>query len=119
MNIFDKFVCKGDWLGAAPGIKSLIAVHKAEDFTNAVTMIKLMHQRADNVVQSGTEAAAGNDACPRFLGIEIKVFTRSGNFEQNLFFWRGFGINDDVEKYASLVADEKGLGGRETCFAKN
>ena len=96
VNILDELGSKRDRFGAAPRIKPLIATNESEDLAYAITVMKFQNERTDDVIQSGAQAAAGDDACTRVLRIEEKALARAGNFEQKLLRHGNVGVDDDV-----------------------
>lgn len=64
-----------------PGIWTLVAVDEVDDFAHAMAVMQLEHKRADEVVEPGALAAAGEDASAGFLRFEEQAFAWASDLE--------------------------------------
>ena len=87
-------------------IKSLIAVANAPDLRHAVVEVQFDIDRTDDVVQSRTETAAGDDRRFRSARVEEDVLSGPSLFHQEVFSRRVIWKPLDVQEDTGGVADE-------------
>ena len=98
--------------GSLAGLRHQSREAEAEpvDAANAVVVVKAQHDRADDVVQAGTEAAAGHDAAGQRRWIEEEPLPRACALHrrriastalQRFQFVEGRGVEDPL-----VIADE-------------
>ena len=101
------------------GNESFQTVADAENGTHAVAVVGFQHHGADDVVEAGAEAAAGDDGGLGLAGIEVHVLAGTGLFDvdggvfQTLdVFAAVFGV--EVERHGGIV--DVGAYGRVVYF---
>jgi len=103
---------------AARRIESRIAATETEHLWHAVSVVQLVEQRTDDVIQAGAQPTAGNNSCPGPRGIEEQFGARSGQLEPPLLPWLQ-QTPDDVLRHEAIVADEttqgRGVAGFPQC----
>jgi len=81
-------------------------------------MVQLTKERADDIVQARTKAAAGHNACARLRGIEKQRLTRPRQLEENsLVHWHSWLPPDSLWN-AFLIADKAGPERAYPAFAE-
>jgi len=86
-------------------IDAVVAVAEAKDSRHAVLVMQGEHERPNHVVQTGTEAAAGDYTSGRSKGIEVEVPAGACGLEQ-----RGVataGAIFEVQGNEPVVGDER------------
>ncbi len=63
------------------GKEAAIAVQESVDLGHAIAKEEFEGESADDVVETGTEAAAGDDGCAGFCGIEEDLAAGAGGLE--------------------------------------
>ncbi len=94
---------------AVPRDEPLVAVSEAVHFRDGVAVMKLGDEAADDVIEAGTEAAAGHDRRGGFCGVEEEVLARAGGFEAELRagFDRAFlDVQRVIEEHAIFIGAE-------------
>ena len=66
---------------AETGDQSLEAVADADDISHPVTVMEFHDERSDDIIDSRTETAAGDDGRLRLRRIEKEFLPRSRNFQ--------------------------------------
>jgi hypothetical protein len=91
---------------AVAGDEALVAVAKAVGAADAVAVVALHHDAADDVVEAGAKAAAGDDGGGHLCGIEENFLPWARDFEGELGP-HGFARREPVvEEHALGVALE-------------
>ena len=90
--------------------EALVAVADAEDFAHAVVVVQFEEGGADDVVEAGAQAAAGDDGGTGLPRIEKDLLARTGLLE------KGVGIDRFARGDFDLMADA-GLVGNEIADA--
>lgn len=82
------------------------AVTQAEDFGDAVSVMSVHDEVADDVIEPGTNAAAGDDAEGGVGGVKVDLFAWAGEFYRGEGRMRGTGGRDGRE----VVVEKNALG---------
>jgi hypothetical protein len=104
------------------GDEPLEAVTNAKNVADTVSIVKLQHDRSDDVVETRTKTAASHHRALELAGIEIDFFPGAGNLDgwKNLPFIekRGDVRYTLMEQDPVRVADEltRFHGGFDTTF---
>ena len=64
-----------------PRDQTFVAIAETKDPCDAVPMVEFHHDPTDDIVQSRTEPAAGNNRGGCFPGIEVNLLTRASHLE--------------------------------------
>ena len=103
---FDKLLAQHDRLQTRLGIQSQIAVADTEHTTHAVVFSEFIKHRANHVVQSRRQAAAGHDRSRRLLRPKENVLPRSGHLEGQRISIDGSRTQHNIEPNAIRVGDK-------------
>src|SRR5436189_4421364 len=93
MNAFNKIRHHVDGLDPTGGIEPAVSATKAEHFRNSVAQVQFAEQRADHIVQTRAQAAAGHDSGARFLRVEKETRPRPGQLEMHS------GVSPDLNSF--------------------
>ena len=96
VNLGDEGIGERNRREARGRVEAEIAVADAEHVAHAVVPRELLIDRADDVVEAGAEAAAGDDRGARVKGIEVDPLAWSGPLEEQILM-RGFGRRVDLK----------------------
>src|SRR5262245_40039388 len=75
-------MCKNERFGAMFRIQPLVSPTEAEYLLHAVGVMHFEKHRPDDIVESGTESSAGNNAGASFRRIEEQLFACTGQFKE-------------------------------------
>src|SRR5215472_16018768 len=88
MNSIHHLMCVNERFGVVSRIQPLISPAEAEDFFYAVGVIHFKKQRPDDIVESGTQSSAGDNASASFRWIEEQMFARARQFKEEAILRR-------------------------------
>ena len=109
-----------DRIRADGRVEPLVAAPEPEHFPDAIAMLQLQENRADDVVQAGAQAAAGDDAGAGVRRIEEQPLARPGQLEEHLGRQgRLAGIPDDLLGNQQVVRHSPPDGRPESGLTEN
>src|SRR6516164_642137 len=104
MNSIHHLVCENERFGAVFRIQPLISPAEAEHLFYAVGVVHFKKQRPDDIVESGTQSSAGDNASASFRWIEEQVFARTRQFKEEAILRRRInGTKDCGGKTLRLI----------------
>jgi hypothetical protein len=88
VNSIYHLVCENERFGAVFRIQPLISPAETEHISYAVGVMHFQKQRPDDIVQSGTQSPAGDNASASFRWIEEQMFARARQFKEEAILRR-------------------------------
>src|SRR5215469_9065894 len=88
MNSIHHLVGENEGFGAVFRIQPLISPAKAEHVFYAVGVMHFKKQRPDDVVESGAQSSASDNACASFRWIEEQMLARARQFKEEVILRR-------------------------------
>src|SRR5215469_14985643 len=82
MSSIHHLVGENKRFGAVSRIQPLISPAEAEHLFYSVAVMHFKKQRPDDIIESGTQSSAGDNASASFRWIEEQMFARTRQFKQ-------------------------------------
>src|SRR5262245_1711120 len=100
MNSIHHLARENERLGAVFRIQPLISPTEAEHLFNAVGVMQFKKQRPDYIIESGTDASAGDNACASFSRIEEQMFACARQLEEKAILRPRINSTKDRARHA-------------------